>query len=34
VKDQLAFHGFIEMEHANKFSPGWDNDKILMLVKN
>jgi predicted O-methyltransferase YrrM len=34
VKDQLAFHGFIEMEHANKYSPGWDNDKILMLVKN
>jgi predicted O-methyltransferase YrrM len=34
VKDQLAFHGFIEMEHTNKFSPGWDNDKILMLVKN
>lgn len=33
VKDQLAFHGFIEMEHINKFSPGWDNDKILMLVK-
>ena len=34
IKDQLAFHGFIEMEHTNKFSPGWDNDKILMLVKN
>lgn len=34
VKNQLAFHGFIEMEHTNKFSPGWDNDKILMLVKN
>ena len=34
VKSQLAFYGFIEMEHNNKFSPGWDNDKILMLVKN
>jgi len=34
IKDQLAFHGFIEMEHNNKFSPGWDNDKIFMMVKN
>ena len=31
---QLAFYGFYETEHVNKFSPGWDNDKILMLVKN
>lgn len=34
IKNQLAFFGFVEMEHANKYSPGWDNDKILMLVKN
>jgi hypothetical protein len=33
VKDQLAFFCFFEMEHKNKWSPGWDNDKILMLVK-
>ena len=34
VKDQLSFYCFLEMEHKNKFSPGWDNDKVLMLVKN
>jgi predicted O-methyltransferase YrrM len=33
VKDQLSFYAFFEMEHVNKWSPGWDNDKILMLVK-
>ncbi len=33
VKDQLSFYAFFEMEHTNKWSPGWDNDKILMLVK-
>ena len=32
--DNLAFYAFYEMEHADKYSPGWDNDKILMLVKN
>jgi len=31
--NELAFYGFYEMEHTNKWSPGWDNDKILMLVK-
>jgi predicted O-methyltransferase YrrM len=31
---ELAFYGFFEMEHTNKNSFGWDNDKILMLVKN
>ena len=24
---------FIECEHKNKWSPGWDNDKLLVLVK-
>jgi len=24
---------FVLCEHANKYSPGWDNDKILVLVK-
>lgn len=24
---------FVMCEHANKFSPGWDNDKLLILVK-
>jgi predicted O-methyltransferase YrrM len=33
IKDQVAFYAFIETEHANKYSPGWDNDKILYIVK-
>lgn len=33
IKDQLSFYAFFEMEHINKWSPGWDNDKILMVVK-
>lgn len=33
VKNDLAFFCFVEMEHTNKWSPGWDNDKVLMLVK-
>lgn len=33
IRNQLSFCAFFEMEHTNKFSPGWDNDKILMLVK-
>lgn len=24
---------FITMDHVNKYSPGWDNDKLLVLVK-
>jgi demethylmacrocin O-methyltransferase len=24
---------FVVCEHANRYSPGWDNDKILVLVK-
>jgi len=34
VKDEVAFYAFIETEHVNKYSPGWDNDKILMIVKS
>ena len=33
IKNELSFYAFYEMEHENKWSPGWDNDKILMLVK-
>lgn len=33
VKNELAFFCFVEMEHTNKWSPGWNNDKVLMLVK-
>lgn len=25
---------FISMDHVNKYSPGWDNDKLLVLVKS
>jgi SAM-dependent methyltransferase len=30
---QLGFFAFYEMEHTNKYSPGWDNDKLLLLQK-
>jgi predicted O-methyltransferase YrrM len=33
LKDQLGFFAFFQVEHKNRYSPGWDNDKILMLVK-
>ncbi len=33
VLDQFSFATFINCEHANKWSPGWDNDKILVLIK-
>jgi predicted O-methyltransferase YrrM len=33
VKDQISFFAFFLTEHTNRFSPGWDNDKVLMIVK-
>lgn len=33
VEDKLSFYAFFLTEHANKYSPGWDNDKVLMIVK-
>jgi hypothetical protein len=33
VKSQISFYAFFLTEHINKFSPGWDNDKVLMIVK-
>ena len=33
VKDQISFFAFFLTEHQNKYSPGWDNDKVLMIVK-
>jgi hypothetical protein len=33
VKDQISFYAFFLTEHSNKYSPGWDNDKVLMIVK-
>jgi hypothetical protein len=25
---------FISLEHINRYSPGWDNDKLFVLIKN
>lgn len=33
VLDQFSFATFITCEHTNKWSPDWDNDKLLILVK-
>lgn len=33
VKDMVSFHTFIVCEHANRFSPGWNNDKLLIIVR-
>ena len=33
VLDQFSFATFITCEHVNKWSPDWDNDKLLILVK-
>jgi hypothetical protein len=33
VKNQVSFYAFFLTEHTNKYSPGWDNDKVLMIVK-
>ena len=30
----FSFMNFVECEHINKFSKGWDNDKMLILVRN
>jgi predicted O-methyltransferase YrrM len=32
LKDAAAAY-FVMCEHKNKWSPGWDNDKLLVLVK-
>ena len=33
VLDQFSFATFITCEHVNKWSPDWDNDKLLVLIK-
>lgn len=33
LKDEFSFATFIIAEHEKKHSPGWDNDKLLMLIK-
>ena len=34
VKDLVSFHTFITCDHALRYSPGWNNDKLLVFVKN
>jgi hypothetical protein len=33
VLDQFSLSMFIITEHVNRYSPGWDNDKLLVLIK-
>ena len=33
VKDLISFSTFIICDHKDRYSPGWDNDKLLVLVK-
>ena len=33
VKDLISFSSFIQCEHADRYSPGWDNDKMLVMVR-
>lgn len=32
-ENDISFAAFFLTEHMNKYSPGWDNDKVLMIVK-
>ncbi len=33
IQDKCSVITFINTEHKDKFSPGWDNDKLLLIVK-
>jgi hypothetical protein len=33
VLDEFSLVMFVTTEHENKYSPGWNNDKLLFLVK-
>lgn len=30
---RISFHTFITCDHQNRYSPGWNNDKILVIFK-
>jgi SAM-dependent methyltransferase len=30
----ISFHTFIICDHVNRYSPGWNNDKMLVLVRS
>ena len=34
ISKYFSFINFIECEHINRFSKGWDNDKMLVLIRN
>jgi predicted O-methyltransferase YrrM len=34
VQHLISFHTFIVCDHAYRYSPGWNNDKLLVLVRN
>ena len=33
VRDLISFSTFIVCEHKDRYSPGWDNDKVLVMVR-
>ncbi len=33
IEDKCSVITFIVTEHKDKYSPGWDNDKLLLIVK-
>jgi SAM-dependent methyltransferase len=33
VKDLISFSTFIVCDHKDRYSPGWNNDKILVMVR-
>ena len=33
VKDLISFSTFIICDHKDRYSPGWNNDKILVIVR-
>jgi 2-polyprenyl-3-methyl-5-hydroxy-6-metoxy-1,4-benzoquinol methylase len=33
MKDLISFQTFIICDHKDRYSPGWDNDKLLVIVR-
>ena len=33
MKDLISFSTFIICDHKDRYSPGWDNDKVLVIVR-
>jgi predicted O-methyltransferase YrrM len=34
VQELISFHTFIVCDHTLRYSPGWNNDKLLVFVRN